>query len=73
MDAVEKCRGLLEAVPGLLDVRRFIGSRLAADKSTMPVQKAPAPILPGIRSEPSKRKVVALTRISPSRFRISSA
>ena len=34
-------------------------------KSTMPVQKVPAPTPPGIRSDPSKRKVVALTRISP--------
>src|SRR5690606_12634968 len=38
---------------------------LPLTKSTMPVQKAPAPIGPGIRSEPSKRNVVALSRISP--------
>src|SRR6185436_16686994 len=38
---------------------------LPPTRSIMPVQKAPAPILPGIRSEPSKRKVEALARISP--------
>lgn len=46
---------------------------LPPTKSIMPVQKAPAPILPGIRSEPSKRKVEALARISPCFFSASLA
>ena len=47
------------------------GAGLPPTRSIIPVQKAPAPILPGMRSEPSKRKVVAPARISPCFFSAS--